>query len=103
MAKIIGASNVIDPLYIVAVQLNTLIADGTATSIVMIENTRLRYSPCPARNMWWPHTRKPITAMPTLLQATALYPKMFLRLKQVMTSLITPIPGRIMMYTAGCE
>src|SRR4051794_9896903 len=33
----IGASNVIDPLYRVAVQLNTLMALGTATSMVMNE------------------------------------------------------------------
>ena len=42
MAKIIGAWNVIDPLYSVAVQLNTLMADGTATSIVRNENTSAR-------------------------------------------------------------
>ena len=41
--------------------------------------------------------------MPTLDRATNLYPKMRLREKQVISSLITPIDGRIMMYTAGCE
>src|ERR1700728_41337 len=35
----IGVSNVIDPLYKVADQLNILIAEGTATSIVSNENT----------------------------------------------------------------
>ena len=53
--------------------------------------------------MWCDHTKNPTTAIPTLLHATALYPKMFLRLKHVIVSLITPIPGMIMMYTAGCE
>ena len=32
-----------------------------------------------------------------------LYPKMRLREKQVTISLTTPIAGKIMMYTAGCE
>ena len=35
--------------------------------------------------------------------ATNSYPNTRLREKQVMISLITPMPGRIMMYTAGCE
>ena len=34
------APQLIEPLYIVAAQLNVLTADGTATSIVMIEKTR---------------------------------------------------------------
>ena len=36
----VGDSQVTEPLYIVAAQLNVFTADGTATSIVMIENTR---------------------------------------------------------------
>ena len=35
--------------------------------------------------------------------ATKLYPKMRLREKQARTSLMTPMAGRIMMYTAGWE
>ena len=51
--------------------------------------------------MWCAQIRNPTTAMPMLDHATALYPKMFFRLKQVSISLTTPIPGTIMMYTAG--
>ena len=47
----IGASNWIDPLCRVAVQLKTLIADGTATMKLMKENTRLASNDCPVTNM----------------------------------------------------
>ena len=40
MTQYVGDSHVTDPLYIVAVQLNVFTADGTATSMVMMENTR---------------------------------------------------------------
>ena len=40
MTQKVGDSHVTEPLYIVAVQLKVFTADGTATSIVMIENTR---------------------------------------------------------------
>ena len=53
--------------------------------------------------MWWPHTTKLMIAMAKLENATKLYPKIFLREKAVINSLITPMLGRIMMYTAGCE
>jgi len=53
--------------------------------------------------MWWPHTRNPRSAMPTLEYAMALYPKIGLRLNTGMISVTMPMPGRIMMYTAGCE
>jgi hypothetical protein len=42
-------------------------------------------------------------AMATLENATNLYPKTGLREKVETNSLITPMPGKIMMYTAGCE
>ena len=38
-----------------------------------------------------------------LEKAMNLYPKMVRRLKTGMISLTTPMAGRIMMYTAGCE
>ena len=41
--------------------------------------------------------------MATELKATAVYPKTRLRAKVEITSEMTPIPGKIMMYTAGCE
>jgi hypothetical protein len=39
-----------EPLYMVAVQLNTLIADGTATRKLIKENTMLVYIDWPATN-----------------------------------------------------
>jgi hypothetical protein len=36
----VGDSQLTDPLYMVAVQLNVFTADGTATSIEMMEKTR---------------------------------------------------------------
>ena len=50
----------------VAVQLNTLIADGTATRKLRIEKTIPAYIDCPETNMWCPHTRKPSTAIAML-------------------------------------
>src|SRR5437867_12704686 len=70
MAYSIGVSHEIEPLYIVAVQLKTLTADGIATRKLRIENTSAAYTDWPATNMWWPQTRKPRTAMPTLANAT---------------------------------
>ena len=51
----------------------------------------------PATNMWCAQTRKPSTAMAIEASATNSYPNTRLREKQVMTSLMTPMPGRIMM------
>ena len=51
----------------------------------------------PMTNMWCPQTRKPSTAMAMLEEATKPYPKIRLREKQVISSLTTPMPGRIMM------
>ena len=59
-------SSRIDPLYIVAVQLKTLIAEGTATRKLRIEKTIPAYIDWPETNMWWPQTRNPRTAMPML-------------------------------------
>src|ERR1700734_2314998 len=99
----IGVSKEMEPRYMVAVQLNTLIAEGTATRKLMNEKTMLAYMDCPATKRWCPHTRNPSTAIATLENATKLYPKIALREKHAMISLMTAMPGRIMMYTAGCE
>ena len=48
----------------VAVQLYTLTADGTATAKLSTENARLAVSLCPLTNMWWPHTKKVSEASP---------------------------------------
>ena len=42
-------------------------------------------------------------ASDTLEYAIARYPKIVLRLNVGMISLMIAMPGRIMMYTAGCE
>src|SRR5688572_9236384 len=97
MAYNIGVSHEIAPLYIVAVQLKTLMADGTATTKLRIEKTSAAYTDWPATNMWWPQTRNPSTAMPRLANATKVYPKICLRQKAATSSLTTPIAGRIMM------
>ena len=44
-----------------------------------------------------------MTAMAMLEPAMKEYPKMGLRAKVGMISLTTPMAGRIIMYTAGCE
>src|SRR5713101_5102023 len=92
-----GVSRLMEPLYMVAVQLKTLTAEGMATAKLRSENTRAEYVEIPATNMWCAHTTKPKTAMARLENATKLYPKIRLREKQGMSSLMTPIPGRIMM------
>src|SRR5437016_38136 len=99
----IGVCHDTDPLYIVAVQLKTCTAEGMATRKLRIEKISAAYTDSPATNMWWPHTRNPSAAMARLAKATNSYPKTFLREKAATTSLMTPIAGRIMMYTAGCE
>src|SRR5215471_3267334 len=66
----IGVSHETDPLYSVAVQLNTLTADGIATKKLRIENTIPAYVDCPATNRWWPQTRKPMIAIARLENAT---------------------------------
>ena len=87
----------IQPLCSVAVQLNTLIADGTATMKLMNENTRPANSDCPLTNMWWPQTKKPIAGDRDAAPGDELVAEHGLREKHGMSSLTTPMPGRIMM------
>ena len=61
----IGVAKLIAPLYSVAVQLKTLMAEGTATSIDSSEKTKPAYMDWPLTNMWWPQTTKPMAAMAT--------------------------------------
>ena len=65
----IGASKRMKPLCSVPSQLNTLMADGTATANDSSENAMDEYSDVPATNMWWPHTKKLMTAIDTDDQA----------------------------------
>src|SRR3954451_13255120 len=71
----IGVSKEIEPLYIVAVQLKTLIAEGTATMKLRNEKATLVYRLSPVINMWCPQTTKLKTAIAILEKATKLYPK----------------------------
>src|SRR4029453_16484200 len=91
------------PLYRVAVQLNTLTADGIATSMLRNENTMLAYTDWLLTNMWWPQTKKPRTAMAMLEKAINEEPKGRVLEKEVSSALPTPIEGKTMMDTAGGE
>src|SRR5713226_3005058 len=90
----IGVSKVTDPLYMVAVQLKTLIAEGTPMKNVRNEKISAAYTDIPATNIWCAQTRKPRTAIATLDRATNWKPKMRLREKQAMSSLMMPIEGK---------
>ena len=58
-----GVVRLIDPLYIVASQLNTLIADGTETVNVKALKIIVVSELIPAVNMWCPQTRNPNKAI----------------------------------------
>ena len=51
------------PRHIVPIQLNTLMADGTAMIMVDIMNVMPNVGFMPLWNMWWPHTTHPRKAM----------------------------------------
>ena len=54
------------PPHSVPSQLNVLMADGTAMTIVEIMNVVPRIGFMPLWNMWWPQTMKPRPAMPMI-------------------------------------
>src|SRR6185437_2687469 len=58
-----GASKEIRALCSVAVQLKTLMAEGTATMKDISEKNTAEVSEMPAVNMWWPQTKKPMMAI----------------------------------------
>ena len=92
-----GVRYEMEPLYKVAAQLKVLIAEGMATAKLRNEATMAAYTEMPAINMWCDQTMKPKTAMARLEKATNLYPKIGLREKVEISSLMIPIPGKIMM------
>ena len=57
------------PPYIVASQLNTLMAEGIDTLKVMAEKITFSNVDWPETNRWCPHTRKPNIAIATELKA----------------------------------
>src|SRR4030067_594505 len=74
-----GDSKVIDPRYIVASQLKTLIAVGMATEYVRREKMIAAVPDIPVTNMWCPQTKNPKRAIATEEEAMALDPKMGFR------------------------
>src|SRR6056297_3141641 len=103
MAYSMGVFISMEPLYMVASQLNIFIPVGIPTKNVRKENTILASYDCPAVNMWCPQTRKTINAIASEECAIAQYPKIVFLENVEITSDITPKPGTIIMYTAGCE
>src|ERR1051326_4392697 len=67
---IIGVCHETDARYSVAVQLKTLIADGTATKKLKNAKIIAEYIEMPATNMWCAHTRKPRNAIASEEYAT---------------------------------
>jgi len=55
-----------EPLYMVASQFQTLMAEGMATVMVRKEKMVPSMVDWPLGNMWCPHTRKPSTAISRL-------------------------------------
>jgi hypothetical protein len=86
-----------EPPQTVPIQLNVLIADGTAISIVENENVAESKRFIPLTNMWWPQTMKPRKAIAPIAHTIALYPKTGFREFTAMISDTNPIAGSIMM------
>src|SRR5712691_9358211 len=97
MANSIGVVNWMLPRQSVPSQLNVLMAEGTAITIVDIMKVVPSAGLMPLWNMWWPHTIQESPAMPIIENAMARYPKIGLRAKTERTSEATPIEGRIRM------
>ena len=71
-AQSIGVSNEMFPRQSVASQLKILTPVGTAMISEVIMNHESTAVGSPTANMWWPQTRKPRNAIPTVDIATAL-------------------------------
>ncbi|OIQ69062.1 hypothetical protein GALL_493420 [mine drainage metagenome] len=66
IAKSIGVLNSIEPPHMVAIQEKILIPVGTAiTKVAPMKYARVSTS-MPDRYMWWAHTTKPTTPIPTM-------------------------------------
>src|ERR1700682_6853822 len=75
----IGVVNRMLPPQRVPSQLNVLIADGTAMTIVEIMKVVPSSGFMPLWNMWWPQTMKPRPAIPLIEYDIARYPNTGLR------------------------
>ncbi len=91
------------PLWSVAVQLKTLIADGIAIRKLRIENTMPAYTALPAdEHVVAPHEKAEHGDRQAGEGDEAVAEDAVAR-EAAISSLITPIAGSTMMYTAGCE
>src|SRR3990167_5984970 len=93
----IGTVNWIRPPQRVPSQLNVLMADGTAMTIVETVNAMPSAGLIPLTNMWGPQTIQLRNAMPIIENAIAWYPKIGFRAKTGRISEAMPIAGRIRM------
>src|SRR6266446_6157292 len=96
-ACIIGTWNRRLPRHMVPIQLNTLIAEGTAIRRVDTMKDDPSVGFMPLTNMWWPHTIQPRNAIPAIAKTMEWYPKIGLRLPLAMSSEVMPIAGRMRM------
>src|SRR5918996_5403854 len=74
-----GAWNFKFPRHMVPIQLNTLMADGTAITSVEIMNDDPSVGFMPLMNMWWPHTIQPSNAIPIIANTIEWEPKIGFR------------------------
>src|SRR6266496_2287751 len=93
----IGVVKWMSPPQRVPSQLNVLIAEGTAMTIVEIMNVVPRSGFMPLWNMWCPQTMNPRPAIPMIEYAIARYPKIGFRENTGRISEVIPMAGRIMM------
>ncbi len=96
-ANSIGVVNLIAPPHIVAIQLNTLMADGTAMISVVIMKLMPSAGFIPDWNMWWHQTMNPRKAMAMMANTMAWYPKIGFLAPLLITSDTIPNAGRIRM------
>src|SRR5450759_785406 len=90
-----GISGLIEPLCMVEIQLNTLIALGMATMNVNTEKVYCAVPLIPEVNMWCPQTKYRTKAMARVEATMALYPKICFCEKVGIISEMAPMAGRI--------
>jgi hypothetical protein len=95
IANSIGDSNVNCPRHIVPIQLKNFMPVGTA--IRKLRNEKNGRSTWPVANMWCAHTLIDRAAMAMVAPTRPLYPKIGLRLKTGMTSVMMPKNGNATM------
>src|SRR5690625_1995745 len=99
IAHSIGVSKVSLPRHIVPIQLKNFTPVGTAISIDM--TAKNGNNTAPVAYMWCAQTVMDSAAIPMVANTKPLYPKMGLREKIGITSVMMPKNGNAMMYTSG--